>query len=170
LILHECQYWPIQEREAINFLRHLYEKPESFIEGFRQTAGAVIMDIIYGYQMKPYSSSEKDLFVHLAEQATNELVRATTPGAYWIEIFPLLKYAPPFVSFKKKAREWRKHADAMVDIPLNDVKQRRVGAILFFSACRFLLCVSSIHTGTGYSQALLHPLSSRGIRVAALHQ
>lgn len=81
------------------------------------------MNVVYGHEADPDVDND---WVNLARVSTNELLRATAPGAHLIELIPALRYAPSWVPFKRKAAEWRRHADAMVDTPLADVKQQRV--------------------------------------------
>jgi len=85
------------------------------------------MSIVYGHESNQSADSDDD-YIRLARVATNELVHATSPGVYLVELIPALRYAPSWVPFKRKAAEWRRHADAMVDTPLADVKQQRVSS------------------------------------------
>ncbi|KAK6996045.1 cytochrome P450, partial [Favolaschia claudopus] len=57
-----------------------------------------------------YSIVEDDPFVRIAQQAQLAMVSAARPGAYLVDLFPVLKYIPewlPGASFQKVAREGR---------------------------------------------------------------
>lgn len=100
-------------------------------------AGRLIMTIVYGHDrrssLSPSTTSsintdydqQDDDYVALARIATAQLLRATIPGAYLIETIPLLRYAPSWVGFKRDAAQWRRDADRMVDLPLEEVKKQR---------------------------------------------
>jgi hypothetical protein len=48
------------------------------------------------------------------------VVTAGVPGAFLVESIPLLKYLPSWVpgaGFKKKAKQWRKEAIKMMEVP-----------------------------------------------------
>lgn len=83
---------------------------------FFRLAGKTIMDIAYGLKVK----SKNDPFIAAAEKGVAALLIAGVPGAYLVDSIPLLRYIPdwlPGAGFKKKAREWRKNTDIMVEKP-----------------------------------------------------
>lgn len=51
------------------------------------TAGAIILRISYGYQVK----ENNDPFIDLADRAMDGISQATTPGAFMVDILPLCK-------------------------------------------------------------------------------
>lgn len=71
----------------------------------------------------------EDPIVHVVNLATEQFSAAVTPGAFLVDVFPLLRYVPSWVpgaGFQKKAREWRQVLLDMADIPHNLVKERMV--------------------------------------------
>ena len=67
--------------------------------------------------------------MNVVDRAVTQFSEAVTPGAFLVDVFPLLRYIPSWVpgaGFQKKAREWRKTMLDMVDIPYLMVKQRIV--------------------------------------------
>lgn len=67
---------------------------------------ATIMKVVYGITVK--DSAEP--YVSAAEKALEVLNAAGTPGAFLVDVLPILKYVPswlPGAGFKKKAAQWR---------------------------------------------------------------
>ncbi|EPQ53769.1 cytochrome P450 [Gloeophyllum trabeum ATCC 11539] len=57
------------------------------------------------------------------------MVEAVTPGAFLVDLLPILKYIPtwfPFASFKRKAVIWKQWGLDMRDIPYEETKERFV--------------------------------------------
>ncbi|EIM80470.1 cytochrome P450 [Stereum hirsutum FP-91666 SS1] len=95
-------YQHLQTREIILCLRKLLENPEKFDEHLRNTIGAVVMMIAFGYETK-----ENDEFVRIAEEAQLAMVSAARPGAYMVDVIPILRYVPewfPGANFQRVAR------------------------------------------------------------------
>ncbi|KIJ06205.1 hypothetical protein PAXINDRAFT_20589 [Paxillus involutus ATCC 200175] len=114
-------YWPLQGKEAHALLRNLLDLPRELIEHLRHNAAAVIMKMIYGIEIAP----KDDRYVEIAEQALDGVVTAATPGAFFVDIFPWLKYLPewmPGAGFKKKAT-WKESVFEMRDAPFEAVQK-----------------------------------------------
>ena len=65
------------------------------------------MSMTYGIDIK----QTDDPFIDLAEAAVESASQATAPGAFLVDMIPMLKYIPEFMpgaGFKKQARIWRK--------------------------------------------------------------
>ncbi|KAI9449498.1 cytochrome P450 [Lactarius psammicola] len=110
------------------FLLRLLDAPEKFIEHLRGTAGSVVLDLVYGYQVK----ERDDEIVHIAEVATLEFSRAATPGAFLVDSLPFLRHVPewfPGAGWKKLGREWRADTYKVVDTPFEYTQQRRAAGI-----------------------------------------
>ncbi|KAF8525402.1 cytochrome P450, partial [Gautieria morchelliformis] len=116
------RYEPVQLRHTRELLTQLYETPEQFAEHVRHTAGAIIMEVVYGIKVL----ARQDPYIDTAEKAIAALGIATNPGSFLVDIIPMLKYVPewfPGASFQAKARRWRKLAVEMNTAPFNAVKQ-----------------------------------------------
>lgn len=86
------------------------------------------MDITYGIEVL----AENDPYVEMAEAALDSVNRAATPGAYMVDIFPLLKFVPAWVpgaGFQRKAKEWKKLLDDVIDLPYALLKKQMVSEI-----------------------------------------
>ena len=88
-------------------------------------AGETIISVTYGIDVLP----KNDPYIATAENAIQPLFIAAIPGTFLVDTFPLLKYVPdwvPFAGFKRKAKEWRKLAVAMIENPYKAGKEKIV--------------------------------------------
>ncbi|KDR83471.1 hypothetical protein GALMADRAFT_645322 [Galerina marginata CBS 339.88] len=116
-------YYPSEELEARRFLRRVLMKPDDLSAEVRRTAGAVILRISHGYEVK----ENQDPFVELADKATEQFSLATAPGGFLVDLIPALRHVPvwfPGASFQRKAQEWSETLCEMVDGPYRFVKQQ----------------------------------------------
>ena len=86
---------------------------------------ATIMKIGYGIAVQesdgPYISN--------AEEVLNGVAEAGIPGAFWVDMFPILKYVPswfPGAGFQKKAARWKEATNSMADNPFLHVQEQLV--------------------------------------------
>ncbi|KAJ7075424.1 cytochrome P450 [Mycena belliarum] len=108
-------YQHIQTRENILLLEKLLINPSKYDEHLRTTTGAIIMMIGLGYPI-----TENDRFVRVAEAAQLAMVSAARPGAYLVDLLPILKYVPewfPGASFQKVGREGRELSRELQEKP-----------------------------------------------------
>ncbi|KZV76681.1 cytochrome P450 [Peniophora sp. CONT] len=99
-------YRPLQTREATTLLRLLYERPADFISHFRRNAGAVILEISYGWTV----TGADDKFVKLIEDGFKVQSEIARPGRWMVDIFPWLRLVPswfPGAAFKHRAEEYK---------------------------------------------------------------
>lgn len=83
---------------------------------FRQIA-ATIIDVAYGIE-----APGSDPIIDIAEAAIATFSTAAVPGAFLVDTFPFLKYVPEWVpgaGFQRKAREWKKLSQAMLNEPFD---------------------------------------------------
>ncbi|KAJ7608414.1 cytochrome P450 [Roridomyces roridus] len=98
-------YQHVQIRENTLLLEKLLNDPKKYGQHLRITTGAIIMMIGLGYPIK-----ENDEFVRIAEAAQLAMVSAARPGAYLVDLLPILKYIPSWVpgaAFQKVASQGR---------------------------------------------------------------
>ncbi|KAG6843347.1 hypothetical protein H0H87_005586, partial [Tephrocybe sp. NHM501043] len=85
-------------------------------------AGETIMAITYGLEVQ----AKNDPYIATAAQAVHTLTAAAVPGAFLVDVVPILKYVPywmPFAGFQRKARRWRKLALDMINLPYAAAKR-----------------------------------------------
>ncbi|KAF4584991.1 hypothetical protein EYR40_001817 [Pleurotus pulmonarius] len=83
-------------------------------------AASSIMKIVYGIDVAP----KDDYYITIAERALDGMAKAASPGAFLVDILPILKYVPawfPGASFQKKAKEWKQVTLEMRDAPFNSI-------------------------------------------------
>ncbi|KAF8527225.1 cytochrome P450 [Gautieria morchelliformis] len=130
-LLHEVlssrsvqRFRPIQEQENAHFLNRLLKTPEHFVDHIRHTSGAVALKISHGYTV---SNTERDPLVALVEMTTAAFSSSVTPGAFFVDFIPWLKYVPtwfPGAGFHRLAAKWREDLFAVADIAHNFTKDQ----------------------------------------------
>lgn len=108
--------WPLQEQEAIKFVRRLLETPQELNRHIHQTAGAIVLKLVYGYNVE----DGNDRFINLADNAMVMFSLVTTPGAFVVDIFPFLRHLPWF-KLKTEVKAWRKLLSDFVELPMKFV-------------------------------------------------
>jgi len=120
-------YHPIEEIETRRFLKRVSLNPEQLRAHVRHTAGAIILRISHGYEVK----ENNDPFIDLADRAMDQFSRSTAP-TFVVNIVPFLTNVPewfPGAGFKRLAREWAKTRQDMVSIPFKFVKDQMAAGI-----------------------------------------
>ncbi|RDB20518.1 hypothetical protein Hypma_012422 [Hypsizygus marmoreus] len=116
------QFLPTEELETHKFLRRVLAKPGDIAAHVRHTAGAIILRISHGYEVK----ENNDPFVELADKATEQFSLATAPGGYLVDVIPALRHVPlwfPGAGFKRTAKVWAATLVEMVEQPHAFVKR-----------------------------------------------
>ncbi|CAE6442132.1 unnamed protein product [Rhizoctonia solani] len=109
--------WRVQqEQEALRFLYKLLHSPENLISHIRHTAGATVVRLTYGYTPK----DQDDEYIKTAETAMNHFALGVTPGAFMVDIFPILRYVP-WAPFKRTAAKWHDTMLQLFSFPMNFV-------------------------------------------------
>ncbi|KAF7320402.1 Cytochrome P450 [Mycena kentingensis (nom. inval.)] len=111
------KYHPLQLEEARALCRRLLDSPREFRYHIRKTAAAITVRMTYG------ECVNTDEYIVLADRALASLAQAGIFGTYLVDYVPILKYAPSWLPFQRKAREWRKPTRAMLNLPFAAVKQ-----------------------------------------------
>ena len=88
------------------------------------------MKITYGIDVK----ESDDPYILVAKEAINGMHEASIPGAFLVDLFPMLKFVPswfPGAGFQMKAAHWREVNKAMTENPFHYVKEQFVGSCFF---------------------------------------
>ncbi|KAJ3553877.1 hypothetical protein NM688_g3387 [Phlebia brevispora] len=112
-----------QERYASKLLVRLLNEPQAFITHIRQSIGALLLHVAYGYDV-PLDRKE-DPFVRIVEVAMQGFSRVSEPGAFLVDTLPWLKYVPawfPGANFKRLARRMWQEREELYNIPFEFVK------------------------------------------------
>ncbi|KAJ7625732.1 cytochrome P450 [Roridomyces roridus] len=122
------KYEPDELIASHKLLKRLLDTPDAFLTHLRQMAGELILSFTYGIDVLP----SDDPYITLAEEALHTLVSAAIPGKYLVDTFPILKHIPiwfPGAGFKRQAREWRKLARSMLELPFLETKRQMESGI-----------------------------------------
>jgi hypothetical protein len=96
------------------------------------TFAATIMKIGYGIDVQ----ESNDPYISMAEIAFTGASEAAVPGAFLVDLLPILKYVPswfPGAGFQKKAARVREATNIMAEKPFRHVQEQLV-QILFFES------------------------------------
>jgi len=116
-------FFPIEMLETHRFLKSVLKTPDDLVTHIRQTAGAVIMRIAYGYRVK----ESNDPFLTDVEIAVEQFSLSTAPGGFLVNLVPSLRHVPawfPGAGFKRTAAIWAECLVNMVEQPYQLVKQQ----------------------------------------------
>ena len=94
------------------------------------------MKIGYGIAVR----ETNDPYISVAEEVLDGLTRAGVPGAFLVDLIPILKYVPswfPGAGFQKKAARWREVNRIMAEKPFRHVKEQLVRVHFFERSCAY---------------------------------
>ncbi|KAL5531037.1 hypothetical protein ACEPAG_3913 [Sanghuangporus baumii] len=114
-------YIPVIEGETYRFLHRLLREPEDFFRNINSLPSAIILKLVYDYQI----DYEDDYFVQLAEKLGRLTTEATDPGRWLVDSFPRLQLLPswlPRMGFMNWASEARSKCEAFIRAPHEFVK------------------------------------------------
>ncbi|KAK7986992.1 cytochrome P450 [Apiospora saccharicola] len=117
-------YAELQETEVRRLLLRVLEKPEGLRDHIRTEAGAIILKVAYGYEIEAH---KEDPLVTLADHAMDQFSKAMIPGAWLVDMVPMLRHFPewlPGMSFKQTAREWKATLIDLVERPSGLVRKQ----------------------------------------------
>ncbi|GJJ15124.1 hypothetical protein Clacol_009399 [Clathrus columnatus] len=115
-------YYNLMEQEVRTLANNLISSPSNFVDHFRQNAGAIILQLAYGWTV----TGTRDRFVVLMEEAFLLNSELTAPGKWLVDVFPFLRFVPswfPGGSFKIKAEEFKRELLAVDKIPFDWAKK-----------------------------------------------
>ncbi|OAA38298.1 Cytochrome P450 [Metarhizium rileyi] len=104
-------------------LLRLLTDPDGLFNHVGQHSSGTVLRITYGYTI---SETKKDPLVALIDCSSHQLGQAGVPGAWTVDIIPALKYLPswfPGAGFQKTAKQFRKVAEQMANVPYRFVQQ-----------------------------------------------
>ncbi|KAF8513269.1 cytochrome P450, partial [Gautieria morchelliformis] len=117
-----AKYQPIQAKHTRRLLRRLCESPDDFVNHIRHASGAIIMELVYAINVR----DKGDPYIETAEKAMSHFGAAANPGAFLVDVLPILRYVPewfPGAGFRKTARLWRQDIIKMNVMPFEAVKK-----------------------------------------------
>ena len=100
--------------------------------------GSTILSMTYSINVSPYN----DPYIKIVEDAVEAIGEVMIPGAFLVDIIPILKYVPewfPGAKFQRKAAMMRKHAAKMRNTTFAATEDLMVCDSTPFLRLRFLL-------------------------------
>lgn len=134
-------HWPVQRTEAHALLRRVLHSPQDLIKHLRHNAASFIMNLTYGIHIAP----RDDRYITMAEKALAGMSEAAKPGAFLVDLLPILKHVPEWVpgaGFQRKAREWKEAVLGMRDAPFEAAKEAMQQGIM--SPCYVLNLINDL--------------------------
>ncbi|KZT03203.1 cytochrome P450 [Laetiporus sulphureus 93-53] len=127
-------FQPVQEREAKIFLQSMLKTPKEFVAHINRYAGAVLLEIGYGYL--------DDEYVDMAEKVSTGVFETGGAGSTIVDFFPILKYLPtwmPGAGFKRNALKIQAMGEHARTIAFSKVKEDMAAGIAKPSFVRNIL-------------------------------
>jgi hypothetical protein len=142
-----------QPRDIIyvrRFLGLLLQKPNDFLQHVRtyvpftiisskrplyylciSVVGSTVLSMTYSINVRPYN----DPYIKIAEETVDSAAEFLIPGAFLVDIIPVLKYVPewfPGANFQRKAATMRKLAAMIRNAPFAATEKMMVCNLLPF--------------------------------------
>ncbi|KAG2119058.1 cytochrome P450 [Suillus discolor] len=130
----------IEEIETHRFLKRVLTTPDQLQEHIRHTAGAIILRISYGYEVK----ESNDPFIGIAKRALDNFSNPNAFCDFLVEFLPFLAKVPewlPGAGFKRLARESHEMAQEMASAPYKFAMDQMAAGIAPIS------CISTMFEG-----------------------
>ncbi|KZT68543.1 cytochrome P450 [Daedalea quercina L-15889] len=83
----QAEYWELQYTVSYKLLAALLKTPDDFMAHLKRSAGAFTMRLAYGYDVS--DGPGEDHFVTLAEELARLTAKATKPGRWLVDSFPI---------------------------------------------------------------------------------
>ncbi|TFK64025.1 cytochrome P450 [Pluteus cervinus] len=113
-------YQPLQEIEAVTLVDSLIKDPASWDDHLRRSAASSVKMSIYG--SKPIHLKD-DPLVDRINDLIHRLVHACLPGAYLVDIFPVMLHLPGWLApWKRNGLEWHRQDTTMLQEFMDEVK------------------------------------------------
>jgi cytochrome P450 len=116
-------YQPQEVKSTHKLLRQILDTPQDLFAHARHSVTTTLMSVAYGIDVSP----RDDPYVETARKALHGGFTAGVPGTFLVDYFSFLRFVPewfPGAGFKTQAKEWKKNATDMVEIPFEVVKRR----------------------------------------------
>ncbi|KAF8960427.1 cytochrome P450 [Flammula alnicola] len=130
-------YQPGQTECVRKMLPRILDRPEDFLAITRHVVGGMALSLAYGLNIQ----ESNDPYVNLAEKAVDSVTQAVIPGAFLVDLMPILRYVPeyfPGAGFQKKAKAWRQIQEDFRELPFKATLQNMasgLGRPSFTSMC-----------------------------------
>ncbi|KAJ7726441.1 cytochrome P450 [Mycena maculata] len=114
----------VEDYQANMLLKRVLDDPKALDGAARKTAGAMVLHLTYGYKINEQGN---DPLVDLADKALGQFSEITRPGAFLVDVLPILKYIPswfPGAGFKHLTKMYTKSCDDLAEVPFAYVTEQ----------------------------------------------
>ncbi|THV00168.1 cytochrome P450 [Dendrothele bispora CBS 962.96] len=108
-------FYPQEEELAKIFIMRLVNSPENLVDHCFHHSGAIILRIVYGYDVQ----ESNDPMIDISTQAMEDLSKASAQGRFLVNYIPFL-----LKGGKKTGKEWAKSMAAMQEVPFHFVEKQ----------------------------------------------
>ncbi|KAH8114956.1 cytochrome P450 [Phellopilus nigrolimitatus] len=126
-----ASYRALQVEQVRILLRNLLASPGEFIKHVNRMSTGTLMMATYGHKVE----SDNDAYAMIAVEASSLATEGGAPGASLVDFIPILRYAPswfPGAGFQKRVARTRQANADMVDMPYENLKERRARGTNFW--------------------------------------
>ncbi|KAF9557275.1 cytochrome P450 [Agrocybe pediades] len=122
------KYKPVQAREAAFGALRILDTPDAWDTHLKRATAGSILSAVYGW--KPISSKDEPLIKRIHAH-TARIAAAVVPGAFLVDIIPILKYAPTWMAkWKREGLEWHQQETDMFEGFNKDVEVNKKNGTL----------------------------------------
>ncbi|KAL0569906.1 hypothetical protein V5O48_012052 [Marasmius crinis-equi] len=117
------EYLPLQASKNSEFISKLREDPDNFMAHIRSLTAAVILDLIYGYEVTPTNNYLAELVEEITKFAETEF---ESPATAIVNLFPALRHLPlslPIFRFQRAAAKSQMLIEKLLDVPYDYVRK-----------------------------------------------
>ncbi|KIK55877.1 hypothetical protein GYMLUDRAFT_174981 [Collybiopsis luxurians FD-317 M1] len=125
-----AEFHNILQEGVEEFLNQMFKEPEQWVAHTRRYAGKIVLVMAYGYR----PAQHNDPLIKLVDDAMDQFSEITVPGAFLVDIFPVLQYIPawlPGAGWKRKAMSYRQTLHNMLNVPYEWTKNEMKSGTAF---------------------------------------
>ncbi|KAF8172938.1 cytochrome P450 [Mycena galopus ATCC 62051] len=119
------RFVPLVSAELHKLLRNIVLNPNGFMDEISRATGAITLRIAYGYHQR--DGADRDPLLKRCETVAHRFFTSSTPGAFLVDIIPVLRYWPEWLpggGFHTTSKKWFRETHETLDDGLNYVKNQ----------------------------------------------
>ncbi|KAF8880396.1 cytochrome P450 [Infundibulicybe gibba] len=159
-------YEPIEMKKIHQLLKGLLESPGDLRMHVRTVAAAIILRVVYGYDVLP----KNDHLMLIVEKAVEHGAQTVLPGAALVNTIPALKYIPPWfpgAGFHQRAAEVKQLAYQMQNTTFDFVRKNMEAGTGESSLLGDLLEANDARGGSAEYETILKGVSATAYAAGA---
>ena len=122
-------YRHVQEKQAASLVLNILQDSDRWDSHLRRSAASTILQVAYGMPPLDDTPASSALIKRL-NGILDRILRASIPGAYFVDIFPWMLHIPDWMArWKREGRAWCKKDTQMFIELLDKVSSRMVSTV-----------------------------------------